>query len=157
MIWLTLGAMILGAVLVLVFILRKVPEERRALIGILSRYAGYLLGTTALALTATGRFGLALPFGVLAFYLLGGQERIFPWLRKRQNYGRPSGTHPGSRHTMSRDEAYRVLNLKPGASKQDIRRAYRELMKRLHPDMGGSDHFAAQLNEAKDILLGDNG
>jgi hypothetical protein len=28
------------------------------------------------------------------------------------------------------------------------------LMKRVHPDLGGSNFFAKQLNEARDLLLG---
>jgi DnaJ domain len=55
---------------------------------------------------------------------------------------------------MSRDEAYAVLGLKPGAGTDDIREAYHRLMKKLHPDQGGSDYLAARLNEARDLLLG---
>jgi curved DNA-binding protein CbpA len=41
-----------------------------------------------------------------------------------------------------------------GATEQQIRVAYNRLMKRVHPDVGGSDFFAKQLNEARNILLG---
>ena len=54
---------------------------------------------------------------------------------------------------MSRREALEVLGLAEGASAAEIIGAHRALMKKFHPDHGGSTTLAARVNEAKDVLM----
>ena len=80
-------------------------------------------------------------------------DRVHPSWREdlaQQEGGSGGGSSSGK---MTREQALDVLGLKPGASEEDIRRAHRELMMKVHPDHGGSTFLAAKLNEAKDVLL----
>ena len=61
-------------------------------------------------------------------------------------------SQPG-RASMTPEEAYAVLALVPGASKDQIIAAHRRLILRFHPDRGGSDYLAAKINQAKDLLI----
>ncbi|KUJ82325.1 DnaJ domain-containing protein [Ruegeria profundi] len=62
---------------------------------------------------------------------------------------------PPNLHPLSKEEAYQILGLNAGASAEEIREAYNRLIKRVHPDQGGSAALTAQITEARNILLGD--
>ena len=55
---------------------------------------------------------------------------------------------------MTRAEALRVLGLDADADVEAVQAAHRRLQARLHPDAGGTDHLAAMVNEARDVLVG---
>jgi DnaJ-domain-containing protein 1 len=74
---------------------------------------------------------------------------LLAWL-DRNGKARAEAPPPGG--AMTEAEAYRVLGLTPGASLEEVRAAYHRLMKRVHPDLGGSGALAAMLNQAKEVL-----
>ncbi len=81
---------------------------------------------------------------VLESYL----DRVYPhWRETEKTAGRRDDD------TMGRQVAYEVLGLKPGATEKEIKAAHHRLISGLHPDHGGSTYLAAQINQAKDVLL----
>ncbi len=81
-------------------------------------------------------------------------DRRFPGGGEHADADRDAGSRgPRQPGTMTEKEAYDVLGLEPGADDEAVRTAHRTLIKRLHPDAGGSAALAARVNEAKDVLL----
>jgi hypothetical protein len=90
---------------------------------------------------------------VLEAYL----DRVHPTWRDdmaRTSGGEGAGQEATETGPMTRETALDILGLGPDASEEDIRRAHRDLMLKLHPDRGGSHTLAAAVNKAKDTLLG---
>ena len=86
---------------------------------------------------------------LLAAYL---DRRDAGW-REHAEADATAGRGATARGPMTQEEAYQILGLEPGAKAEEIVRAHRTLMKRIHPDQGGTNYLAARVNEAKDTLL----
>ncbi|CAL78286.1 conserved hypothetical protein, containing N-terminal fragment of heat shock protein DnaJ; putative membrane protein [Bradyrhizobium sp. ORS 278] len=81
-------------------------------------------------------------------------DRRFPaWRQHAQGDAAGGQRRAAPSSKMTHEEAYQILGLQPGAGRDEIGRAHRALMKKLHPDQGGSTYLAARVNEAKDTLL----
>ena len=78
--------------------------------------------------------------------LLGARSR-----RTVEPKPRPQPSRP---ERVGLAEARAILGVGEGATVEEIRIAYARLMQRAHPDHGGTDGLAAQLNAARDRLLG---
>lgn len=87
---------------------------------------------------------------VLESYL----DRIHgPSWRGGADGGEDGAVPPPGGSSMTREQAYEVLGLRPGATADEVREAHRKLLRANHPDRGGSTYLAAQINMAKDVLL----
>lgn len=120
----------------------------------------FLLVIAIIAMGILLRFGMpvaaaivaALPFIhriINALYTIRHVNNFF----KSSSFGQKTSTSKNARHTMSEDEAREILGVNNNASEKEIKDAYQRLMKKNHPDTGGSEYFAARLNQARDILL----
>jgi hypothetical protein len=144
---------------------RSDPRYLAMIMARIGRTAGGVLTLASAAfLLVRGQIFIALPLGLIGLGLLGWQpahDLLAAYL-----HGRPAprpgedpdnaaagrrGAAPSS-GKMTEQEAYQILGLQPGASAEDVARAHRGLIKKLHPDQGGSTYLAARVNEAKDVL-----
>ena len=57
--------------------------------------------------------------------------------------------------SLQLSEAYELLGIDENASIDNINKAHKELITRLHPDKGGSSYLSARINEARDIVITD--
>jgi len=112
-------------------------------------------------LAATGRLPWIAAIGAaLVPFLKRGVSllRYLPWLRHlfgsfaRPKNGDQRRPTPGA-GGMSRQQALEVLGLRGAPDRDAIIAAHRRLIQKMHPDRGGSNYLAQQLNEAKRVLL----
>jgi hypothetical protein len=128
------------------------------------RYSGaVVLLFAAIGLAAIDRVGLAMLAASFAWGLFtGGHAWPGGWSFKSAPGGNRDRDHwtsyeepitqTGSR--MSRAMALKVLGLETGATPDEITAAHKRLILQNHPDRGGTTYLAAQINEARDVLLG---
>lgn len=96
----------------------------------------------------TGRIGL----------FLGGCLLLLPFIPRLYRFLKglpPQPSLPGSTDlsNMTVEQAREILGVDEGATRKQVIDAYKELIRKIHPDQGGSDYLAAQVNRAKEILL----
>jgi small-conductance mechanosensitive channel len=89
-----------------------------------------------------------------AFQLLKYLPFLSRIYQQNKQHGQSSqAPPPGGKQAMSSEQAMEILGLKPGYTKQDVIQAHRRMMQKVHPDRGGSDYLAAQINQAKETLI----
>jgi hypothetical protein len=132
----------------------------------LKRLAVLLSVVVAAILTIGGKFLFSLPFllilltglkikGLTAFQMF----QLWRLIQFLKNSGRFSqsqfGKTQGSTNVTTED-AYKLLGLKKGCSKDDIVKAAAKLQKKIHPDVNrdiNTEELSKLVNEAKEKLL----
>lgn len=78
---------------------------------------------------------------------------LYTWFKRILSPSASSSIAANGKNSMTRQEASDILGVSAHASQQEILVAYKRLMKKNHPDLGGTTKIAEQINLAKDILL----
>lgn len=116
-----------------------------------------LAGLLGLGLLATGKGLFAVvPVGYTIWRLLGlsgGGGGSGPQ-QNGTSTGSSNGARGGGRSDLSRADALEVLGLQDPVTDDEVVAAHRRLIAKAHPDAGGSKWMAAQINAARDVLLG---
>ncbi len=133
---------------VIAILMAKLPSKQAAnllrwVLGVGGLLVGGLLTIRGLAVAGIPMIGAALGFLGVAM--------------GRKPSGRSGGgsSAPPPKTGMSEEEARAILGVGPDADEETIRKAHRTMMKKVHPDQGGSDALAAKVQEARDVLLKD--
>lgn len=135
-------ALILGLILVLFGLYRFITRsDARAVRNLFLACAAIGVGLAALFLAVTGK----LPVAIAALTALW--PLLISYLKHRPLDPEERGP------ALSRREAFDVLGLEEGADEAAIREAHIRLIKKLHPDLEGSDWLAQKINAARDLLL----
>ena len=157
---------LLAVIVIGLLLWRKIataPKDKRKKLIFMST-AGVIVGALVL-LAATGRMHwLYAVGGTIAAFTprIINALRYLPLLNRfRQQYTQQKSQQSGQQTAgranpgnMTEAQAREILGVKAGASKEEIIRAHKRMMQKVHPDRGGSDYLASQLNQAKDTLLG---
>ena len=141
---------------------KKLAKGVRNLIIILSFLIAMVLAIGGKILFSLPLFFLALSAlkikGLTAFQIWQ-IWRLLNYLRSTGRYshfGQNNQTRPSS--NLSADEAYKILGLKKGCTKEEIIKAANRLQKKIHPDVNpnsNTERLSQIVNEAKEIALKD--
>ncbi len=81
-------------------------------------------------------------------------DRTFPdWRDHAQSHDRGGAAPASDDSEMTETLALEILGLDESADKDQVIKAHRGLMQKLHPDRGGSDYLAQKINAARDYLI----
>lgn len=130
------------------FFLQATPQQMGAFV-LTAGFITLILLMAAMALTGRLPAALGLLAALIPFAMAYKKHKA-----ERARLATENPTQPETQKTtMDRAEAFEILGLHESATAENIEDAYKRLMKKIHPDMEGSEWMARKLNEARDMLL----
>ena len=141
---------------------KKIAKGLRNLLIILSLLIAIILAVGGRILFSLPLFFLAvsaLKIKGLTAFQIWQIWRLLNYLRSTGRYshfGQNNQTRPSS--NLSNDEAYKILGIKKGSSKEEIIKAANLLQKKIHPDVNpnsNTERLSQIVNEAKETALKD--
>ena len=121
---------------------------------VLTGRAPWVMGVLAAILALAGRMAQLAQFAPLFKKLFGDDAQAGQNSSGQGSAGDDSSEQQAQfSQTMTRQQAADFLGVDINASRDEIRQAHKKLMQKIHPDRGGSDALAKQINLAKDLLL----
>jgi hypothetical protein len=135
-------------------------EVRKRRLQIAAMWAVFALSLAAAARSGSAAWLIGTVVVMVAMRLLATVTRA----RGRPGSGevppQASGAPPNAGPSvgrMSRSEALQIFELGDNPSLDAIQKRYRDLMRSVHPDRGGSNYLAAKLNAAYQVLMAGQG
>ena len=126
----------------------------------------YLSVIIAAIFTIGGKFIFSLPF---LFVILSGLKikgltalqmfqlwRLIQFLKNSPRFSQNKFNQPQGSSNLSNDEAYKLLGLTKGCSKEEVLNAANKLKKKIHPDMNRdvkTERLSQLVNEAKEKII----
>ena len=159
-----IGIIIFVIVYLLLNAFARASSKKIALI--LKKFAVYLSLILAVLFSIGGKFLFSLPF---LFVILSGLKikgftalqmfqlwRLIQFLKNSGRFSQGQFSQAQGSSNISNDEAYKLLGLSRGCSKEEVLKAANQLQKKIHPDMNRdvkTERLSQLVNEAKEKII----
>ena len=153
-------------VIVYLFLNWFVKTSSKKIALIIKKILVYLSLILAAIFTIGGKFLFSLPF---LFVILSGLKikgltalqvlqlwRLIKFLKNSGKFSQSQFNQPQGSTNISNDEAYKLLGLTKGCSKEEVLIAANNLQKKIHPDMNRevkTERLSQLVNEAKEKII----
>ena len=139
------------------------------LLNYLARVSSKKIASTIKKITIGGKYIFSLPF---LFVILSGLKikgltalqmlqlwRLIKYLKNSGKFSQSQFNQPQGSSSISIDEAYKMLGLKRGCTKEEVLKVAKKLQQKIHPDMNRevkTERLSQLVNEATDKIIKDD-